>query len=379
MFSHEDTQECFEWTSTVTGIDAWKKSNFSQNYNLSKPSSSVQGPVSTKSMSIIYSCNKEKCLVNCPCSICCDEKNSCKLLCRDEICDECNIQCPTHQIKLPRVFNPETDHYTLMTNKMDRYKYAIPHAGIPVSCSQCTNDLREHQIFHLVFHTRCRYCRYLLRPFELQSIITLEDFKEAEEELKRKEDRTCSSCTSLSLTKAHRLDHEATVHKMQCRGYMCKSCKKMYSNTTSLNYHIFREHGDKNEASEFQCNHCQSVFVSNEVLKRHVETIHPNPQSTIFKCDKCDQSFSREDSYMRHLRQTHYKFKANLDFVENMDAFLLNKCDQCEKSFKRKYKLKRHVDTVNSETKKKFDCSECEKKFSRSDNLRRHVRDEHSN
>ena len=211
LFKHEDGQECFEWIPKVTGLNAWNDNT--QMYDLQNPAYSVQGPISTKSMGIVYGCNKGKCLVHCPCTVCCDDKKSCKLSCRDQICEECNSQCLNHQIKLARLFDPETDSYTLVNNKKNNHDYAIPYAGIPVSCSLCQNDLREHQIFHLVFHTRCRYCRDLLRPFEVTVIESLEDYEEAEKWLKIKDDKTCSYCANISSKKEHRVSHEATIHE----------------------------------------------------------------------------------------------------------------------------------------------------------------------
>ena len=146
------------------------------------------------------------------CSLCNDYK-TCKLLCRDEVCGRCNGQCLSHQIKLPRLFNPETDLFTLVTNNLCGYRFGIPYAGIPASCSQCTTDVQEHQMFHLVFHTRCRYCRNDLRPFERRKIVTVDEYIDAEKLIKWVDGRTCSYCLAKCKDKYEREKHEATVHK----------------------------------------------------------------------------------------------------------------------------------------------------------------------
>ena len=374
VFEHDETQECFHWISNVTGREAWKETN---KFNLTKPKFSVQGPASTKTMGIVYTCNIQKCIVNCPCSVCDDTKESCKLLCKDQVCKDCNIQCPDHQIQLPRLFNSETDQYTLMTNELGRYKYAIPYAGILTNCFKCTNDLLEHQTFHLVFHTRCRFCRNELRPFEQENITTLVEYEYAESILKWSENRTCSYCLVECKDKVERLKHEETVHKNNGK-YKCQRCNKTYSSNTSLHYHESKQHNNGNEVHVFHCEVCLAEFTTEASLQRHIETIHQS--SMKFECEDCEESFTREDSLKRHQKEKHLKLNANLDFVEDFEKFLQHNCDQCNKSFKRKDKLQRHMKTVHSnpENKKPFQCPKCDSKFSRKDALNRHENQKHA-
>ena len=376
IFKHDENQECFEWIPSEVGINAW---NDGEEFILKKPSFSPQGPVSTKKMEIVYSCNLEKCIIRCPCSVCNDDRETCKLFCKDEVCNMCNSQCINHKINLPRLFNPETDQFTLVSGKLGFYKYAIPYSGVPVSCEQCTKDVLEHQNFHLVFHKRCRFCRDLLRPFERRNIIELEDYEQATKILKWSEDRTCSYCLAQSSNEAKRIRHEKTLHQNN-GGYQCGSCNKNYSNTTSLNYHILNNHTNKDETDvdEFQCEFCLEVLSTVQSLQRHVKSFHL--KTTRFKCEQCEETFVRKDSLTCHLREQHFNINANVDFVEDLGNYFQNKCDQCDKSFKRKYQLKRHVSTVHSsaEYKKKFQCPKCDKKFTTKDHLKRHEKSKHS-
>jgi len=104
---------------------------------------------------LVYTSTSHNCVIHCPCTICTDPNAECKLFCKTEACSECTSQCQEHKIKLPRLFNSNSD---LVTMKIDMYQFATPHAGIPLNCLKCTDDVLEHQIFHLVFHTRCRFC-----------------------------------------------------------------------------------------------------------------------------------------------------------------------------------------------------------------------------
>ena len=373
VFQHCGTQECFEWIPSVTGLEAWNHENI-QKIKLQKPEISVQGPCSIKTMAIVYTCNKQNCVVQCPCTVCNDEKY-CKLFCRDMVCRECNPQCLDHQIKLPRTFNPETDQYTLITNELEGYRYAIPYSGIPFDCTQCSVDLLEHQNYHLVFHTRCRFCRHDLRPFEQRTISTFKEYKDAMEVVDFSDDRTCEYCLVKSKNAIIRLKHEETIHKIIGK-FKCEQCDKLYSNRTSLNYHVASKHESDEEKKSFMCELCNSEFTSDASLCRHVETVHQ--PSTEIKCETCGEDFTRADNLKRHLKEKHLDFNANLDFVEDIPNFKKYNCGECDKSFSRKDHLERHNKTLHSsEPKKQVECLNCDVKFSSQSALVRHMKKQH--
>ena len=101
LFTHadSDTQECrcMEWIPTLTGKLAWSASSLHV-HNLSEPVDTVQGPASTKNMGVLYSCNKLKCVVHCPCSVCNDDRDNCKLMCREEAVSYTHLTLPTKRI-----------------------------------------------------------------------------------------------------------------------------------------------------------------------------------------------------------------------------------------------------------------------------------------
>jgi uncharacterized Zn-finger protein len=92
------------------------------------------------------------------------------------------------------------------------------------------------------------------------------------------------------------------------------------------------------------------------------------------QCEVGDLNFSNYSNYKRHRREKHYDFKANLDFVEDMDAFKLVECIKCTKTFKRMSDLKRHDESVHGSTGKTVQCDLCEKVYTRKDALKRHVK-----
>ena len=110
---------------------------------------------------------------------------------------------------------------------------------------------------------------------------------------------------------------------------------------------------------------------------KHSELKHgEKSQTSEYRCEKCDTSFSIKSNFNRHNREKHYESKINFDFVEDMDSLTIMKCENCDKTFKRKSDLKRHHVSAHSDIdiKKKFKCPVCDKEFSRKFVLNRHTK-----
>lgn len=86
-------------------------------------------------------------------------------------------------------------------------------------------------------------------------------------------------------------------------------------------------------------------------------------ESVLFKCVKCEKSYSTREEAQKHLEthSTEYKPYA---------------CETCSKTFKNRYQLVIHTRTHTGE--KPFECPVCKKTFSMSSNLQKHM-DTHSN
>ena len=373
LFTHCDTQGCYEWSPATAGVSAWGQGG--NCYEIKDIKFSVQGPASMKNMAVVYSCKFLKCVVHCPCTVCQDQNINCKMQCRDEVCPECNSQCIEHVLKLPRLFNGVTDHYTMITQKMDKYQFANPYAGIPTSCAACSKDVVEHQVLHLVFHTRCRFCRFEMRPFEQKSVASIEDYKQAEKIIFHADSRTCSVCLVQSQDKYARIKHEENVHEGKEKQYKCDKCDKSYSNANALNYHKANHENTKSicHVCGFQCSSDKNLLIHKEFLHGEVSD---KPQ---YSCLECGINFLRKNSFDRHKREQHNETNTNLDFVEDMESLSVIKCEKCEQTFRRREHMKRHYRNVHNDNsqKKSFDCSMCEKQFSRGDALNRHVKSKH--
>ena len=376
MFSHSDSQNCYEWFPNIAGMSAWGQQS---KYEVREMRFDLEGAASMRDMGLVYTCDKYKCTVHCPCTVCRDQSRKCKLWCRAEVCTECNSQCTEHSIKLARLFNADTDHFTMVTQKMDRFMFAHPYAGIPLGCAQCSQDVLEHQVYHLVFHLRCRFCRYEMRPFENKSVVDLYDYEQAELELKRVDNRTCSVCLQKCQDKFARKKHEEVVHEGKVKALKCDVCEKSYSNKNALSYHKLAKH--EKDVTKYDCDLCGSQFTAEATLLRHKQTIHgESSKGSINECLMCERRFTRKDDLQRHNREQHFESNANVDFVEDLDTLTGIKCDQCGKLIKRRSNYERHCRNVHNGSVVQIDsfkCSQCDKTFQRKDNLNRHVKLKH--
>ena len=99
-------------------------------------------------------------------------------------------------------------------------------------------------------------------------------------------------------------------------------------------------------------------------------------QTSEYKCEKCDITFSIKSNLNRHEREKHYESKVNFDFIEDLDSVTIIKCENCDQTFKRKADLKRHYKSAHSDidSKKEFKCAVCGKEFSRKFVLNRHTK-----
>ena len=197
---------------------------------------------------------------------------------------------------------------------LDIINMAVYRKKYVLSCVQCSQDVLDHQISHLVYHTRCRFCRFEMRPFEHQSIRWLEDYKQACLNLTRRDAGTCSVCFLLCQDndKYARKKHEETLHEGKPKQYKCEKCTKSFSNSIALSYHQAKH---DNEVTRDTCDLCGSKFSSDGTLLRHKQLVHSEmPAEPEYVCLECGIKFSRKDNLNRHRKENHYDAsKANYD------------------------------------------------------------------
>ena len=385
VFHHENKlQVCYEWKPVKAGIDAFGGDlNISENkssagisgYDLKKVTNlKIEGAASLVDMSIVYTCNLQNCVIHCSCKVCTDTSSACRNICQEFPCENCSSQCTEHKfVGLHRLFEHSKDHFTIITDKLNFFRYAIPYPGISLGCEVCTKDVLEHQVLHHVFHLRCKFCRLESRPYDLMNGPGLKDYKEAATFKKNKDARTCSYCWKVLRDSYEMKKHERSLHEGADSKHKCEKCEKSFMNSNALKYHAEKH----NEPPKFNCKTCGKQYLSIKGLTAHEEIVHGSISPPEFTCDECDKLFTTRSHLNRHVKSAHSDVKVNIEIVDSVDKALDVKCQQCDKQFRRKDVLKRHVKTVHSDLMQ-FSCPVCSQNFSRKDVLTRHVKLQHS-
>ena len=379
VFSHvEEDQKCLEWIPKDSGIPCW--ASHSETYNVGEVKFNIQGAASTMGMEIVYTCNLFNCVIFCGCRICSDRVFCSKLVhTKGETCRRCSRQCTLHAIKMPRLFKVESEMFTMVTDKVDEYLFAIPYAGIPNSCNECKQDVLEHQVFHLVPHLQCKFCKQETRPFS-KMVQSMPDYKKSLQLVNSADEKTCGICLSKFRSPYERKKHEVSIHHNKERNHECEVCGKTYSNENALKYHNRSKH--EVSATKIPCYVCGKQFSSERTMQRHNKIVHvKSPGSQDFVCIICGSKFNRKDALDRHDKEQHYGSKVNfayVEHVEDMEALSSVNCELCVKRFKRNSDLKRHILSIHSETPKEVTCKVCGKTFSRNFTLNRHMKSTHT-
>jgi uncharacterized C2H2 Zn-finger protein len=379
MFSHSECQKCYEWVPTEIGLAAWVGAK--ETFSAKIPSMKIAGPASMMNMGQVYTCTALGCVVHCACRLCRDQSKLCRLQCKAEVCTDCSIQCNQHYVKLPRLFNVDTDHFTIITKTIGKLQFAHPYAGIPLACNLCTTDVSEHQALHLTFHMSCKFCKYAVRPFMVSKhAVSMADYEDAVSTINWVDRKTCSECLVKLSDQYDRKKHEETVHYGKEKPYKCESCDKTYANSNALEYHKRVTH--ESDGQKSTCDVCGAQFSSETNMLRHYNNIHKeNTDKSKNECDSCGKIFARKDHLYRHKRDQHNEItRENLSYVGDLNTLHVNKCGKCDKVLRRASDLKRHLQMVHGDSKHKQEhkCIKCEKTFGWKKSLERHVKTMHS-
>ena len=411
-FKHGDNQPCQMWKIN-DGQDKDKLNlHFTFNTDQVLPKHNLSGPAADRNMSIMYNCEKHKCVIMCPCAVCNNISAACRKICRGNPCRSCSVQCTDHHIDIPRKYDEVFDSFTIpcstqlfepprITPRAALRKSCTDgkqYAAIPRKCSKCRFDLLDHQIHHQVVHDRCKFCKVDIRVLEKK---TSEKMWVKQEQIRQDDEKTCGSCYKVFTRIKTRKLHEKLIHgyydgsrgrKQQSivhgvkndwekERHQCEHCEKSYASETALKYHQTQVHGLK--LVKKSCSICQKLFNSDVTLSKHIRSVHAG-ECTI-KCDYCCSKFKRKDKLARHYREVHHEENVNHHYSRNSSQIKRliyhYACDICGKKFKRKEHVKQHKDLKHvplNQKKKTNECEKCELTFTKPGNLVRHVNTVHN-
>ena len=82
------------------------------------------------------------------------------------------------------------------------------------------------------------------------------------------------------------------AHPPEEKRYKCDQCEQSFSRSNELQYHKVSKHG-----SGFSCNLCDhEPFQSSAALKLHQTKVHGQGTAKMYKCDVCQYSSNRADA-----------------------------------------------------------------------------------
>ena len=183
----------------------------------------VWGPASRMNGSIFYNCQFGKCEIDCICKLCQTPSKCINKFCNDSPCPTCELQCILHKITLMRDFNDE-NLFTLVAAKHEESVICVykKYPGVLKSCPACTEDLKNHETYHKIYHLRCKYCRNDARSIE--NCISSNDLRNKKGIISRLDDQTWSKCFKLLSSPYHRKQHEESAHSEP--KYTCEICSQ---------------------------------------------------------------------------------------------------------------------------------------------------------
>ncbi|KAJ2980741.1 hypothetical protein NUW58_g6868 [Xylaria curta] len=151
-------------------------------------------------------------------------------------------------------------------------------------------------------------------------------------------------------------EHIQVVH-LNKRLFKCNECDQAFTRKPNLDRHIQEVHLNERQ---FKCNECNQAFVRKQNLDEHIQAVHNKRE---FKCDKCNQAFTRKRNLDQHIKEVHL----------NKRPF---KCDECNRAFSRKHDRDQHIEAVHLKIRP-FKCDECNQAFAQKQHLKRHIKAVH--
>ena len=310
---------------------------------------------------LMYTCDKKLCSIPCPCCPCCTG----------------SAQCNEHWLMHPDLFDEKVHAIGIRSTEefcVDQTFFTksciIKYSGIPIQCFPCSQDLLDHNIYHIDFHDKCKFCRHkVYKQFQETTEQLLASEKRHKEYLKS----VCPYCDSKFCDPYFKSKHVEFQHEGEAP-FKCDYCETRFHAKQSKQYHENVHHTNVEQSEK--CGKCDKTFSARVSLRNHEKYAHSEVR--LYSCTECDAKFKQKKNERAHYSNIH-GFSLHKEMYGRPLEQQRHHCKLCSADYKYKTDLNAHIKLKHEEGKKSNVCDLCPAKFQETKSLNAHKKMKHGN